>query len=57
VARPTRDLARVIFPRSSAGFAGAIGLWGRLGRGAQPPSEQKSYRDVKHYKRRKRWLS
>jgi hypothetical protein len=30
---------------------------GRFGRGAEPPSEEKSYRDVKHYKRRKRWLS
>jgi hypothetical protein len=40
---------------SSAGFAGAT-LGGRFGRGAEPPSES-SYRDVKHYKRRKRWLS
>jgi len=29
---------------------------GRFGRGAEPPAEG-SYRDVKHYKRRKRWLS
>jgi branched-chain amino acid transport system ATP-binding protein len=25
--------------------------------GVQPTGEQKSFRDVKHYKRRKRWLS
>jgi hypothetical protein len=47
---------------SSAGFAGAI-LWGEVRKGGGAPlrgsgvGQRKSYRDLKHYKRRKRWLS